>query len=283
MYRDDPMILKNISTTAKLRPDTNRIFLELSKNIDQQINFAAYVLSVNLPFNHQLNQVNLSKATPLQKERYFKLVDNYSAGNRIECSTIPHDGARQRCISAQIETIQKNIDRVPNKAFSYFGLAQLYFTKGDLVKATKYFSQSLQIRPDTAASHRGLAIIYFKQGMVEKSIAEYREAIRLIPDWSEPLRNLSWILSTSADRNIRNGVEAVTLAEQACQQTHYNDPLFLDTLAVAYASVGRFSDATAAAEKALLILTRSANSKDLANRIQNRLLLYRESKMYTEH
>ena len=97
----------------------------------------------------------------------------------------------------------------------------------------------------------------------------------------EALNNLAWILATSADDSVRNGAEAVALAEKACQQTQNQDPMTLGTLAAAYAEAGRFADAAAIAEKAANLATVAGNSQ-FANINTQLLQLYRAGKPYHE-
>lgn len=278
MYSSDPMIFKNIAAKAMVTLETKKMHQEMNNDLDKVIDVSAYDMSVHLPFR----QLNLSGATPSQRERYFKLVDKYCAENILDYSVLTDAMTRQRCLSAQIETMNRNIDRVPDKARSYLILAQLYRNKGDLKDAASYYSKSIQLNPDNASAHEGMAVFYYKQGMIEKSIAEYHVVIRLAPNWIEPLKSLSWVLATNQDRNIRNSAEAVSLAERVNKQTSYTDPVLLDTLAAAYASAGRFSDAATAAEQALQKVSQSTSYKGLEQQIQNRLLLYKASKMYTE-
>ena len=42
----------------------------------------------------------------------------------------------------------------------------------------------------------------------------------------------------------------MTLAERACEMTHYQQAVLIGTLAAAYAEAGRFNDAVATAQKA---------------------------------
>ena len=63
------------------------------------------------------------------------------------------------------------------------------------------------------------------------------------------------MLATSPDDGLRNGAEAVRLAERACELTHYGQPLFMGTLATAYAEAGRFPEAVTTAEKAEQLAT----------------------------
>ncbi|HVP13204.1 MAG TPA: hypothetical protein VMV94_18660, partial [Phycisphaerae bacterium] len=69
------------------------------------------------------------------------------------------------------------------------------------------------------------------------------------------------------------------LAERACSATGEKDAGFLDTLAAAYAEVGRFDDAVVAARKALAV-ARDAQKADLATEIQQRLSLYEKARPY---
>ena len=95
------------------------------------------------------------------------------------------------------------------------------------------------------------------------------------------LNNLAWILATSPDDGLRNGTEAVRLAERACELTHYDEPLFIGTLAAAYAESGRFPEAVTTAEKAEQLAT-TAGLTDVAAKNRQLLELYRAGKSYHE-
>jgi hypothetical protein len=63
--------------------------------------------------------------------------------------------------------------------------------------------------------------------------------------------------------------------------THYGEPLFVGTLAAAYAEAGRFPEAVTTAEKAEQLAT-SAGLKKVAEKNQQLLELYRTGKPYHE-
>ena len=169
---------------------------------------------------------------------------------------------------------------MPDKAFSYKFLADLYQAKDEWDNSVIYYSRSLQINPDDALAHEGLAASFCHEGLIEKCIAEYREALRLFPDLRTSLNNLSWVLATTSDQKNRNGVEAVKLAEQACKQTDYQNPFALDTLAAAYAAADRYPDAVRTAQKALLLVPESTRQSKLSGAMHDRLLLYKSGKAY---
>jgi hypothetical protein len=73
---------------------------------------------------------------------------------------------------------------------------------------------------------------------------------------------------------VRNGPKAMALARGAVAFTRGTVPLFLRTLAAAFAETGHFDDALKAAQKALE-LARSQNDSDLAGQIEKDVDLYR--------
>jgi len=94
------------------------------------------------------------------------------------------------------------------------------------------------------------------------------------------LNDLAWLLAT--DPTAHDGAEAVRLAENACRVTNYREPLFIGTLAAAYADAGRFDQACVAAEKAAQVAT-AAGQPQVAERNQQLLQLYRAGKPFREN
>jgi len=74
-------------------------------------------------------------------------------------------------------------------------------------------------------------------------------------------------------------MQAVSLAERACQLTGDRVAPYLDTLAAAYAAAGRFKDAVATAQKAIE-LAKSAGQTQVVSEIEPRLQLYRNGQAY---
>ena len=118
-------------------------------------------------------------------------------------------------------------------------------------------------------------------GRLPEAVGHYEEALRSKPDYAEAENNLAWLLATLAPADGGDPARAVALAERACKLTNNRVAGCLDTLAVAYAAVGRFNDATAAAQKAIG-LARSAGQTRMASEIETRLELYRARRPYRE-
>ncbi len=119
------------------------------------------------------------------------------------------------------------------------------------------------------------------RGEPNAAIGHYTDALQLKPNWVEANNKLAWILATIEDEKLRNPAKAVQLAERACELTDYKQPEVLDTLGVAYAAVGRFTDARKTAKQAIET-ARKAKQEKLAEDIQSRLELYKANKIYRD-
>jgi hypothetical protein len=81
------------------------------------------------------------------------------------------------------------------------------------------------------------------------------------------------LLATSRDASLRNGNQAVELAQRANQLTGGENPVILCTLAAACAEAGRFPEAVAIAQRALSLAGAQSN-KALADDLQSEMKLY---------
>jgi hypothetical protein len=111
------------------------------------------------------------------------------------------------------------------------------------------------------------------------AIERFREAVAREPNSSLALNNLACLLATAPDPALRDGPEAVRLAERACALTQYRNTSTISTLAAAYAEAGRFEEAVAATEKACAMAAQKGERGLLAG---NRQMLeyYRNNRPY---
>jgi spermidine synthase len=346
LYWDDPMVTKELKSKRRLSSGTGDIIENARKNIDMQIDFAAYALSVYSPFP---GMVDLSQATESQRDRFFGLLDRYCSENATVPEELKDDTLLRRCRLAQISGMENNEGSFIDKVLSYSYMGYLYSTVDRLEDTITSFNKVLSIKPQDAGIHYNIGVAYGKLNRVDEAIEHFKAAIQIDPekvyaykslgyflartnklgeasgmykraielapddpeilneyatlqlrqglpdeaipnfrkvlqaktDWVEPMNNLAWILAVHKDNGIRNPLEAISLAERACELTDNRRPDFLDTLAVAYAAAGRFSDAVDAGEKAVA-LARSSGNEKLAEDIQSRILLFKDGKPYIE-
>jgi protein O-mannosyl-transferase len=133
--------------------------------------------------------------------------------------------------------------------------------------------------PQAASAHLHLGEALQQLGNERRAADEYEAALRLARETEKEnvtapaLNNLAWIRATSADASLRNGAEAVQLAERSCSLSANLDAGALDTLAAAYAQAGDFERALEIAQRALQT-AEATNNKALAAQIREHVDLF---------
>lgn len=180
-----------------------------------------------------------------------------------------------------IEHYEQAVKINPDGVWAHFNLAMALQQTGKLPEAIRHFEACVRIKPSWPNIHYNLGLALAQTGKLPEAIGHYTETVRLSPDFLLALDNLAWIRATDSDPQLRNGTEAVRLAEHACQLSGRKQCGLLDTLAAAYAEVGKFAEAVTTAEEAIA-LAKAATQQEPVIEIQTRLNLYRAGKTYRE-
>jgi tetratricopeptide (TPR) repeat protein len=159
-------------------------------------------------------------------------------------------------------------------------LGQALFYQGKLAEAVPELRRALQARPN-AKNHYYLALALHTQGQFDEALPHYRDAARLDPATPIYLNDLAWILATHPKAEVRDGTEAVRLAETACRLSGGQTARFWGTLDAAYAEVGRFDEAIATGQKAR-DLAAAAGQPEIAKAAEERLKLYQRKTPYRQ-
>ncbi|PYJ31170.1 MAG: hypothetical protein DME88_16435 [Verrucomicrobia bacterium] len=168
---------------------------------------------------------------------------------------------------------------LPDHADAQYNLASALLRKGRIDEAVIHYEKALELLPENADAHVNLGSAFLSKGRVEDAIAQYKEALRLAPENVAAQSNLAWLLATSPDPSLRNGPEAVLLAEQASRSSGGKRPLALRILAAAYAEAGRFSEARATAHEALQAADDQGNVA-LSDFLRKEIALYESGQPY---
>jgi tetratricopeptide (TPR) repeat protein len=152
--------------------------------------------------------------------------------------------------------------------------------QGRLAEAAEHFRKALSRRADDASVHFKLGTVLQATGSHAEAADHFRRAIELNPE-SAARNNLAWLRATANDATLRNGAEAVRLAEALRESGEAARPELLDTLAAAYAEAGDFTRATETARAAADAADKASNPK-LAAQIRQRLTLYEKKQPYRE-
>jgi len=166
------------------------------------------------------------------------------------------------------------------EAQSNLGVALLQ--KGRLDEAIAHLRQAVEINPKQAQNRLNLGNGLYMQGKVREALEQWREGVRVDPNHVPLLSQTAWVLATCPDGSIRNGTEALKLAQRAVKASGGKDPAVLDTLAAAFAEAGRFLEAIATTHQALDLATQQ-NAQPLAEELKARMSLYEARTPFREN
>ena len=142
-------------------------------------------------------------------------------------------------------------------AAAYSNLGALLI-KSDMDEAVRLFRTACALDPAKQGVRDNLSQVLRHQAYVslcgedfEGGLKLLREALELSPAKLEIRNLLARGLAVCPVDALRDAGEALRLAEEVCARSKRPNPEFLDTLAIAYAGVGRFDDALATCNDAI--------------------------------
>lgn len=165
-----------------------------------------------------------------------------------------------------VETL---LARAPRHPQLLARLGEVLLREGQLDAAAEKLRAAIDAEPRFGPARHLLSSVYVAQ----KKYAEAVEALRPMAAGDAPnvlaANDLAWLLATVPDDRVRNGAEAVRLAEAASRGAGGANPRMLDTLAAAQAEAGRFDDALRTVDAALAIAAKAGDNafvEELRNR-----------------
>jgi tetratricopeptide (TPR) repeat protein len=169
---------------------------------------------------------------------------------------------------------------VPEDASQHTGAGYELGRLGRYEEALAEFAIATNLAPFYAAPHVQAAHVYYKTGRDPEGAAEILLAARLKShDW-ELLADAAHYLAADENAAARNGAAAVQLAARADELTGGQAPFVTDTLAMALAESGDFTNAIAAEQHA--IATAGAAHMTDIGLLQHRLELFQNHQPWRE-
>jgi tetratricopeptide (TPR) repeat protein len=253
-------------------------------NVDEAI--ASYQQALNIKPDYAEAGYNLGTAL-LKKGNVDEAIAQYQQALKIKPdyveahinlgTTLLQKGK----VDEAIVQYQQALQIKPNYADAHYNLGNALIQKGKIEEAIVHFQKALQLNPDDAEACYKLGNILLQKGRVDEAITHLQKTLQIKPDSPDVLNNLAWLLATSPDAHIRDGVQAVKYAERACELTNYKQTIMVGTLAAAFAEAGRFDDAIATAQKACALASESGD-QDLLKKNQELLAMYLKHQPYHE-
>jgi protein O-mannosyl-transferase len=163
----------------------------------------------------------------------------------------------------------------PFVAGHHGNLAMIYQQMGDFENSIREWREAIKHDEGSFRFHSSLGAALILSGKQTEAIKEFREAYQfflkdlpaegLPPGAQVPeevtamMSDLAGALACTTDDTLRNGKEALEVAQLANQLTHGMNPNVLRVLAAAYAETGHMSEALQTANKALTIADQQRN------------------------
>ncbi len=166
----------------------------------------------------------------------------------------------------------------PRNADAYLHRGLVWEQKNELDKALEDYSESLKIDSMNFVVFGARANLWMRKGEFEKALTDLTAAIRLNPTDAHSYNERAWLHATCPVESCRDGKRAVTDAVEACMLDRWQNWLFVDTLAAAYAENGEFDNAVKWQQRA----TEMAPDANTKERTAARLKLYQEHQPYRE-
>ncbi len=206
------------------------------------------------------------KADPSYSDAY------YSLGLLLEGI-----GKRQEAI----ELYRAGLSVAPWHSLLHNRLGMAYWAAGQRNDALEQCAEAVRLSPELADAHYNLGMMFYAMGNSEQAAKHLLQAVRLNPEDAESLNRLAWLLATSPNDSLRNGSDAVKLAQRACDKDQAGQLRYRVTLAAAYAEAGRFDQAISTSEN-ILNLAQQQGQTNLVASIESKLSLYRAHQPFHE-
>jgi tetratricopeptide (TPR) repeat protein/Tol biopolymer transport system component len=185
-------------------------------------------------------------------------------------------------LNAAIAQFEQAVQINPNLAEAQNDLGVALISASKLDEARPHFEKALEINPQFAEAHCYLGIVlYYSQGDVKDALAHWRQALLLQPKNLLAMNQEAHALAAGPESDELDYGQALKLAQQAVQLSAGHDPTMLDTLAIAYAAAGRFTDADQTAHRALELAAEQQRTQ-LVEALNTKIKLYQANQPYRD-
>ncbi len=216
--------------------------------------------------------------------RYDDAIEHFRTGLRARGTASGHTQfglalARSGRVDEAIVEYRTALRIEPDRAVTLLQLGTALGARGRFAEAAACLQRAVDLGQASDDTRRLLAGTLVRAGQVENALRAYGGILRDNPDDLDALNNAAWIRATCADARLRDGAEAVRLAERARDRSPQPVAVFFSTLAAAYAEAGRFPEAIGACGRALE-LARSDGDPQAAQSFQRQLERYRSGRPF---
>ena len=174
---------------------------------------------------------------------------------------------------------------------AFVGLAECLRQAGKFVQEEMTYREWLEWaqksndQPGVLRALIGLGRSLTAQGKSAKADQTFHECLERVRQsavragMATALNELAWLLATGPDSTLRDATNAISFALETVAATGSTNPMYLDTLAAAYAGAGEFTKAVAIQKEAMALLHDEQSKQDYAVRLR----LFESHRPYRDH
>jgi tetratricopeptide (TPR) repeat protein len=257
----------------------------LKKRGDFEESAAEYAAAIRLKPSDPLARNNLGillwalgrrDAALAQYQEAIKLKRDFFEGYCNLGKALLESGRLEEAIDALKEALRLN----PGYARAHQEYGKALAGLGKLNEAAQELESAARLQPGAQTCYE-LASVRVLAGQPKEAAASYEQALQLDPAFLAALNDLAWLRATDPHDDIRNGAQAVSLAEKARDLSGGKEARYWGTLDAAYAEAGRWADAIQAARQAVA-LAQAAGEPEIAKAAGQRLALYQKQQPYRQ-
>ncbi|MFH1008654.1 MAG: tetratricopeptide repeat protein, partial [Candidatus Latescibacterota bacterium] len=221
-----------------------------------------------------VRQGNFEKAAD-HFEQALRIRPDYAESHHNMGNILMRDGKPGEAILS----FEKALKLRPDFMEARSNLGVVLLREGRIRESEEQFQRVLQIRPDQDKAWENLGSVFIRQGRYREAADLFQRWINHAPDHPRAILSYAWLLAVCPDADVRDGKEAIGLAEQVCRAGEYRSPGALGVLAAAYAEEGQYEKAVHYARNAVDMATASGKD-ELARQIAVQLELYGSHRPY---
>ncbi|NQV16183.1 fused MFS/spermidine synthase [bacterium] len=244
MHLHEDSVDRNLAARRTLGEEIQDVMGQVV-DVEGQIKFARFVLSVYAPFD---DMVEFSEASEEQRIQYSEMMLDYSRNTLVETYDIFNDEAlKKAAIENQIEILEEHLRAVPDRTESYMYLTNAYANKDDFESAIKYCKLVAEYENDPIDAFLNLGLFYMQSGQKDEAIASYEKAISIDQDNFQAHNNLGTLFESAMRiEDAKQEYDRAIQLDPDVPMAHYN-------LAGIYLDAGDLENAFSACQKALEI------------------------------
>lgn len=274
------MAFSQFKEALRMDPGKEQIYLDWGRALSVQgkLDDAVQIYQDALRRNSNFARVHYNFARVLEQQQQMALVAQKTAEIAGEQQTATRSGAEAQLFETDAVKHYAAAERAglatPDFWCSY---GTLLNKEGKYAEAETRLSKAVEKQPSLGPAQFQLALAQDRQGKYADAVTHYEATLVDLPDDAQTLNNLALLYATATNNEARSAKMAILLATRACDSTSNQNPLFMDTLARAYAADGDFFQAISWEDKAVRRATQLADH-DLVRQFQPRFNLYLQHK-----